>query len=212
MHHANLDYKWHPQPSSLRLATQAAKLARIDGSKVLDCFCGTGTLLVAAIRAGAEKAIGSDIEDWSQYLRPQLKEMMKYSLLGSRIELHWRVDAFEAVERFDHDILFTDPPGPWEIIGGVLISVKRDLGINGNELRKFWEKRLSDGNWINKKHRTVANVIKLFRTEIERGKRVVANLFAQNPWRGTNRSLARVLAPVFDLRHLVGNWYEVRLK
>ena len=201
------NYKWHPQPSSLSLATKAAKLAGLEGKIVLDCFCGTGTLLVASVRNGAARAIGSDIEDWSLYLRKELLELLKYRIYADRIVLRWGVDAFDAVKKWDHDILFCDPPSPWEILGGSQISVKRDTGVAPNELRKHWREKFSGKNWIGKEYRTIVNIVRLFRIELVNGRRVIANLFYQN-----NKSLARVLVPIFALKHLVGNWYEVMLR
>nr|WP_294077138.1 50S ribosomal protein L11 methyltransferase [Prevotella sp. UBA5379] len=37
----------------------------LNGKRVLDCGCGTGILGIAALKMGAEEAVGYDIDDWS---------------------------------------------------------------------------------------------------------------------------------------------------
>lgn len=37
----------------------------LRGKKVLDCGCGTGILGIVALKCGAEKAVGYDIDEWS---------------------------------------------------------------------------------------------------------------------------------------------------
>jgi hypothetical protein len=199
------DYKLHPQPTSLTNAINAAKAARIVGTQVLDCFCGTGTILVAALRAGAAKAIGSDIEDYSFCLR---RELYKWLDSGSSVvELHWGVDALEAIDIFEHDILFIDPPSPVAILGGTQISAKRDTGLHGNEIRKFWTERISDRNLMGKGQKTVSYVIRLVKIDLGRGRRAIINLFAQGKF-----SYKVFFQKVFKLKHLYANWYEVVMR
>ena len=38
---------------------------QLEGRKVLDCGCGTGILGIAALKAGAAKCVGYDIDEWS---------------------------------------------------------------------------------------------------------------------------------------------------
>jgi len=197
------DYKIHPQPSSLRIATQAAKRAKLAGTRVLDCFCGTGTLLVAAHRAGAFHIIGSDIEDYSFCLRKELRQLMKYKL--TKIEIHWHIDAFDAIERFDYDILFVDPPAPNDVLGGTKISAKRDTGLHGSEIKRFWLKRLDERNWMNKGSKTVSNVFKLLKKGLESNKRVIINLFSHREF-----SYLQAFKPFFEYKRLAGNFYEIQ--
>lgn len=37
----------------------------LEGKRVLDCGCGTGILAIAALKCGADEAVGYDIDEWS---------------------------------------------------------------------------------------------------------------------------------------------------
>jgi len=207
-------YRLHPQVSSLRKAKLAAKFARLEGTHVLDPFCGTGTLLVAAVEVGAEVVIGSDLEDWSSLLRPQLRRLLTTQPLEGdrRIELHWGVSALDAVKRFEHDVLFTDPPNPFCLIGGVLVSLKRDFGISGAELKRMWEGRLSPENWMAGGRRVLWLLKRLIDHELQRGRRVILNVFEVNRWGGErNRDLEEFLRSYYSLRHVANTYYELFL-
>ncbi len=39
--------------------------ARLDGKAMLDCGCGTGILAITALKLGAARAVGYDIDEWS---------------------------------------------------------------------------------------------------------------------------------------------------
>jgi len=202
----NKFYKLHPQPTSLKKAIETAKRANIRGKVILDPFCGTGTILLACMVARAKKAIGSDIEDYNDILRadfgnPFLKTWLR---TDTEVELHWHIDALESIHKFEHDVLFTDPPNPVALLGGTQISVVRDIGLHGSQIRKFWSERLSKQNLMGKGQRTVAYVIKLVKTELENDKRVIVNLF-----RHGNFSYKRVFEKVFKIKHLYANWFEV---
>jgi len=138
----NRNWKLHPQPSSLRKAREAVgryiyDYGELRGKKVLDPYCGTGTLVYVASEYGAD-AIGSDIEDWSAYLRP----------LGTRCSpmFFWGVDAVDAVSVYRPDIIVTDPPNPRVLVGGRYPSAYRDTGVTGAELRRYWASRIHPKN------------------------------------------------------------------
>jgi len=48
-----------------RLMCEALMDANIDGKTLLDCGTGTGILAIVALKFGARKAVGYDIDDWS---------------------------------------------------------------------------------------------------------------------------------------------------
>lgn len=173
-------FKWHPQPSSIRKATGAAKKAGIRGAIVLDCFCGGGSHGVAAILAGASKFIGTDIEDYSFCLRKDIARYnADYNFFGGKtVSFEWGVPAQISIQNHEYNILFIDPPNPTQIVGGATKSVIRDTGLSGSKLTKFWKGRLSPDNWINKRDETVKNVKDIIDTALNNNKRVICNLFA----------------------------------
>ena len=182
-------WKLHPQPSSLKKAREALSRLDVVGKVVLDPFCGTGTLLIAAKELGAHP-IGSDIEDWSANLRPGAED----------IEFHWGVDALEAVRRFEHDILFTDPPNPFELVGGRLPSAYRDTGVSGAELYKMLIGKLNERNLMGRKAKTIRALLELTEYELARGRIIVMNLFG--PW-------SKYFARRFIIKRLYDTYYIV---
>ena len=176
----------HPQPTSVTPALKAALKAGVRGEVVLDPFCGTGSLVLAAIKAGADRAIGSDIEDWSFALRPELERILSSRTLNGRrkVELHWGLDARKAVRRFDHTVLFTDPPDPHDVIGGHKFSMLRELRKTGRfrtgaDIRRYWKERFDERNLIGKKKRTIDYVIRLIREELQAGRRVIFHAYSK---------------------------------
>src|SRR5690554_3672194 len=106
-------YKHHPQPSSPTLADQAIRAAGVRGLRVLDPFCGTGTIVCIAAANGAKMAIGSDIEDYTFCSRsPVYMAATSQGFGDPAIAVHYGVDAFDAISLYDYDILITDPPNP----------------------------------------------------------------------------------------------------
>ena len=182
-------HKWklHPQPSSMAKVRRALGNIGLRGKVVLDPFCGTGTLLIVAREKGA-RVIGSDIEDWSEYLRPG----------SERIEFHWGIDALDAIKKFEHDVLLTDPPNPTTIVGGRLPSAYRDTGVKGAQLSKMFN--FSERNLMGKKYKTIKVVIKLVKYELENGRTVIMNAFY--PYK-------KYLLPIFQMRKLHDTYYIV---
>ena len=65
--------KLHPAPYPLELANRLVRMFSFTGDTVLDPFCGSGTTMVAAIRAG-RNSIGVDIDpDYCRMAARQLK-------------------------------------------------------------------------------------------------------------------------------------------
>ena len=176
------------------------------GQSVLDPFCGTGACLVAAVRARAKEVIGSDIEDWSKYLRPELRILLACN--SPVVRVFWGIDAFEAVKRFEHDTLFTDPPNPWDISSGCWKGVWRDLGLTLYDLRRYWRGKLKPSNLIGKGKKTIAYLIRLVRWELGEGREVVINLFPTHYDR-KRWSLPVVFKSLFIIKHIHGNFYQV---
>jgi len=180
-------WKLHPQPSSMAKVRRALDNIDLRGKVVLDPFCGTGTLLIVAREKGA-RVIGSDIEDWSEYLR-----------LGSEgIEFHWGIDVLDAIKKIEHDILLTDPPNPTTIVGGRLPSAYRDTRVKGAQLLKMFN--FSERNLMGKRYKTIKVVIKLVKYELDNGRTIVINAF--RPYR-------KYLFPIFQMRQLHDTYYIV---
>lgn len=101
-------YELHPQLCSLsRVRFISLKLMKMLKDKtILDPFCGTGTIPLAVQVAKPEKVICSDLNDYSAILRPQLR-------LFKNVEYHWGIDVFDAISKFNFDIIITDPPNPF---------------------------------------------------------------------------------------------------
>jgi 16S rRNA G966 N2-methylase RsmD len=172
-------FKWHPQPSSIRKSTVAAKNAGIRGAVVLDCFCGGGSHGVASILAGAKAFIGTDLEDYSFCLRKDIARYnAEYTFFGEKaVSFEWGMPASESIMNHKYDVLFIDPPNPTQIVGGATKSVIRDTGLSGSKLTKFWRARLSQDNWINKREETVTNVKEIIDLSLKGSHRVLCNCF-----------------------------------
>jgi 16S rRNA G966 N2-methylase RsmD len=203
-------YKFHPQPSSILKSTKVAKMADMRGKAILDCFCGCGSHGVSSILGGARVYIGTDIEDYSFCLR---KDIARYNhnhkTFGDKtIIFEWGIGAMESINNHNFDILFTDPPNPYQVAGGTRKSVIRDTGLSGSKLTKFWNARFSSDNWINKKDQTIQNVITVFNETLLKERRIVANLFTI---KSSGFNYCDVMAP-FDLKQIYDSYYEVLLK
>lgn len=202
-------FKWHPQPSSVRKSTEAAKRAGIRGAAVLDCFCGGGSHAVASILAGASKFIGTDIEDYSFCLRKDIARYnTDYNFFGEKtVSFEWGVPAPESLKNHIYDILFIDPPNPTQIVGGATKSVIRDTGLSGSKLTKFWRSRLSPDNWINKRDETVKNVKESVDFALSTDHRVLCNLFTV---KSNGFSYLSQFEEDYAVSPLFESYYEVR--
>lgn len=205
-------FKWHPQPSSVRKSTGAAKNAKgFKGAVILDCFCGGGSHAVAAIRAGAKKFIGTDLEDYSFCLRKDIARYnTEYQTFGEKtISFIWGVNAKQAILNYDYDILFIDPPNPYQIVGGATKSVIRDTGLSGSKLSKFWKPRLNPENLINKREETISTVREIIYFALTDQKRVIANMFRI---KSNGFDYAERFKDEFRLVPLFESYYEVMLQ
>lgn len=206
-----MHFRMHPQLSSLRKALAVAKSAYLRNKVVLDCFCGTGTLVYAAFISGARRVIGTDIEDWSKFIYPKLREIMLYSFYRKNIVIEWKIDAFDAVRKYEHDVLFTDPPNPFTLTGGCFLSVVRDTGLSGWDLHRMWITRLNKKNLMGKGWQTILYLKRLFELELDRGCRVIVNLFTTNPHGNNKRNLAKIFSRYFKLKQVYETYFELEL-
>jgi len=51
--------------NTTRMIVSTLQCEALEGKSILDCGCGSGILSIAAIKLGAEKATGYDIDEWS---------------------------------------------------------------------------------------------------------------------------------------------------
>jgi len=204
-------FKWHPQPSSVRKSTEAAKRATsFKGATILDCFCGGGSHGVASIRAGAKKYIGTDLEDYSFCLRKDIARYnSEYQNFGEKtISFIWGLDAAKSIISYDYDILFIDPPNPYQIVGGATKSVIRDTGLSGSQLTKFWKPRLNPENLINKREGTISKVREIVFFALTDKKRVIANLFRI---KSNGFDYSEQFKDEFKLTPIFESYYEISL-
>ena len=188
-------YRLHPQLTSMKDALRAAELAGLEGRVVLDPFAGTGTLVYSALRAGAKFVIGSDIEDWENYLRPQLRGVDDYIM-------HWHLDAMDAVKYYSHEVLFTDPPNPTRVVGSAPISLVRDFHISGSELRRMFS--FDERNLMGKKWVAVTYVVRLIRYELKQGRRAIIHAFSSG-----NFDWREILSRHFKLERIYADYFEI---
>lgn len=202
-------FKWHPQPSSIRKALGAAKRFEIRNKKVLDCFCGVGAHCIAAISAGASTFTGTDIENYSWCLRVDaFKYNQTYDTLFNApraIRFEWGIDAKESITTHEFDILFIDPPNPYQIVGGAPLSMCRDTGLSGNELTKYWKSRFDSNNIINKRDDTITYVKDIISKVRNDNKRVLANLFVIK----SNKFDYSTHFSEFEIKRVFESYYEV---
>ena len=77
--------KHHPAPFPLKLATRLVRMFSFTGGTVLDPFCGSGTTMVAALRAG-RSSIGVEIDPEycrmaARYLKAENADLFSHSEL-----------------------------------------------------------------------------------------------------------------------------------
>ncbi|MDR0993835.1 MAG: site-specific DNA-methyltransferase [Verrucomicrobiota bacterium] len=77
--------KQHPAPYPLELANRLVRMFSFTGDTVLDPFCGSGTTMVAALRAG-RNSIGVDIDpDYCRIAARQLKAENEDLFLATKL-------------------------------------------------------------------------------------------------------------------------------
>ncbi len=99
----------HP---STRLAMDLLSRRVTAGATVLDVGTGTGVLAIAALHAGAARAIGCDIDTWSV---PNARECAELNSLGGRFEV--RLGNLDVVPEAGFDLVLAN------IIRSVLIPM-----------------------------------------------------------------------------------------
>ena len=183
----------------------------ITGKTVLDPFCGTGTTILTAIERNPLKVIGTDIQpDFSEVRYNKLKSICSSkTFFDNSVIMEYGIDANDSVDKYPFDLLVTDPPNPFMILGFSNARHPRDLHMSGKEIKEYWEPRLVEGNLINKGDTTVNYVISLFSKIIKRGgSEIIANLFKT---KNGSWSYREALSCDFEVEHVSGQWYYVRL-
>jgi hypothetical protein len=204
---ARLTYSYHPQPSSLSKIDKTLDRIDVRGQAVLDCYCGTGTVLASALSHGARSATGTDLENYTWCLRRELWRYLDNSqLVGDpKLSLYWGVDATVAARTLDYDVLVTDPPNPITIVGGSPISVPRDTGHTGHQLTQFWKERLDPNNLMGAGDGAVEDVVDVISHALDEGARVIVNLFAVRGF-----DYLEAISNRFSVVQIHDSWHEVR--
>jgi len=93
--------KQHPAPFPLDLATRLVRMFSFTGDTVLDPFCGSGTTMIAALRA-SRNSIGIDIDP--EYCRMAARFLKaETSNLFSTVKLHFERIATETANLIQED-------------------------------------------------------------------------------------------------------------
>ena len=96
----------------------------IAGSRVLDLFCGSGSLGIEAISRGAEEAVFNDFSKDS--LAVLKKNLTKLKIQAKITNNDYKTCLSNLTDKFD--IVFLDPPYALECIDEILTIIKkRDL-------------------------------------------------------------------------------------
>src|SRR5512139_3009328 len=101
--------KHHPAPFPLELATRLVRMFSFVGDTVLDPFCGSGTTMIAAFRAG-RKSIGVEIDP--EYCRMSARYLKaENATLFSDAKLFFeKVDTAEASLVKENQVLYEIRP------------------------------------------------------------------------------------------------------
>ena len=199
----------HPQACSLSIMNGVFEKIDVQDKKIIDPFCGTGTTILAGLQKNPQLLIGTDIQpDFSETTRYQLTGILNTrSFSEDRIIIEYGIDARSAITKYPFDMMVTDPPNPFMILGYSNIRHPRDLHMSGNEVKKYWESRLVQGNIINKQDETIKYVRELFDTVLSQKKELIANLFAtkNGKW-----SYLEEFKEYYQTEHIFGQWYRVK--
>ena len=103
--------------NTTRMIVSVLQCEELTGKAVLDCGCGSGILSIAALKLGAQKATGYDIDDWSvnntlhnAQLNGVLEEQIS-TFLGDASVLGTIDDQFDYVlANINRNILLNDMP------------------------------------------------------------------------------------------------------
>jgi hypothetical protein len=172
---------------------------------ILDPMCGTGTTLVVGMQYNVKRIIGTDIQ-------PDFKEVKRKELvfnLNPIVFIEYGVDAKTSIQLNEYDILITDPPNPFMILGYSNIRHPRDLHMSGKEVNDYWKPRLVKNNYIGKKDDTIKYVKELFTYALINRKRVIANMFSTKSGKW---SYLKEFESIFGMTNIYGQWYELQLK
>ena len=202
------NYLLHPQSCSVSIMEQVYKRIDVANRIVIDPFCGTGTTLLAGLTRNPKLIIGTDIQpDFSETTRHQLVGIINTrSFSEDRIILEYGIDAKCAIKKYNFDMVITDPPNPFMILGYSNIRHPRDLHMTGNEVKKYWEPRLVSENLINKQDKTINYVKELFDEILSKNKGLIANLFETKSGKW---SYYDEFKEGYTLEHLYRHWYKV---
>jgi len=199
----------HPQHCSLSIMNRVFDKIDVQNKMIIDPFCGTGTTILAGLEKNPKLLIGTDIQpDFAHTLRYQLVGIMNTrSFSEDRIAIEYGIDAKESLAKYDYEMVITDPPNPFMILGYSNIRHPRDLHMSGNEVKKYWEPRLVKDNLINKQNETIQYVKELFDDILSKKKELIVNLFAtkNGKW-----SYLEEFKGVYLTEHISGQWYNLR--
>lgn len=103
--------------NTTRMIASVLQCEELSGKSVLDCGCGSGILSIAALKLGAQKATGYDIDEWSVNNTRHNAELNGYSeqqivaLLGDASILDSISEQFDYVlANINRNILLNDMP------------------------------------------------------------------------------------------------------
>jgi len=88
--------KNHPAPFPLELATRLVKMFSFYGDTVVDPFCGSGTVMLAAL--GCERhSIGIDVEE--KYCKMIIERMTQLDLFSSSIFSYFQIGQSSSIQK-----------------------------------------------------------------------------------------------------------------
>lgn len=133
----------------------------LEGKSILDCGCGTGILGITALKFGAEKVLGYDIDEWSadntrHNAVINLVDSKYNVLLGDASVLDDVEDKFDIVlANINRNILLNDMPAFKKVMKGHSILIisgfyaedVEQLEAKAAELGLSTTGHVSDGDW-----------------------------------------------------------------
>jgi DNA modification methylase len=185
-------------------------LSKVDINEkvIIDPFCGTGTTILASLEKNPKLLIGTDIQpDFIDVIRYELKGIIKTKQFSSDpLIIEYGIDAKASIRKYDFDIMITDPPNPFMIVGFTNARMPRDLHMSGNEIKNHWKPKLVKGNLINKREETIQYVKELFNEVLDKNKRIIGNMFStkNGTW-----SYLKEFENDFSMDPISGQWCEI---